>query len=39
MLDSTRMIKSMDKVHLNGQMVENTSDNGVRVNNMEKAFT
>jgi len=33
------MIKSTAKAHSNGQMVENTLDNGARVNNMDKEHT
>jgi len=33
------MIKSTVKEHLNGQMVENISANGIKENNMDKAPT
>ena len=32
------MIKNMEMVHLNGQMVENILVNGIRENNMEKVL-
>jgi len=33
-----KMIKSMGKEHLSGQMVENTSVNGTKANNTEMEF-
>jgi hypothetical protein len=37
-LDSTKMIRSMVKEHLSGQMVECISVNGVKVSNMAKVL-
>jgi hypothetical protein len=36
MSDSTRMIRSTDKVPLSGQMAESISENGTKGNNTEK---
>ena len=36
MLVNIRMIKNMDKVHLNGLMVVSISANGTKVNNMAR---
>ena len=37
--DNTKMIRSTDKAHLNGQMAESISENGTKENNMDKVPT
>lgn len=39
MSETISMIKSMDKVHSNGQMVENILASGAKVNNMARVST